>query len=77
MANGIDEKDLYDQGIKDYQEACQFLKKDYPELAKIADLVSEECLRRMSRGTLGVMKGQMYPIVFEIVFLDLVRMNAI
>jgi len=45
----------------------------YDQIAREADLETEECLRQMSRGTDGVFKKQMYPIVFEMIFKQLMK----
>ena len=73
----IDEKDIRDQGIEMYQDIVDRLRKDYPELSRLADLATEESLRKMSRGSDPVDKGMMYPIVFQVIFRDMVEANLI
>lgn len=71
----IESQDLYKAGKSEYLE----LIKNNPEYnkyqfyAREADLMTEECLRQMSKGTDGVMKVGMYPIVFDIIFEDLIK----
>jgi len=67
----IDEKDIRDEGMEDYKRIANYLNKDYSQIARRADIITEECLRQMSRGADGVMKWQNYPIVYGIVFKEL------
>ena len=67
----IDEKDIRDEGVEDYKRIKNFLRRDYSLLARRADIITEECLRQCSRGADGVMKWQTYPVIYGVVFKDL------
>lgn len=56
-----------------YQEIKSKLIIDYAEVAKIADVASEECLRKMSEGCDGVFKDSMYPKIFDSIFNDILK----
>jgi len=47
--------------------------KEYKTLAGLADIQTELCLTEMSKGSMGVFKDRMYPIIFEIIFKDVVK----
>ena len=48
---------------------------DYIDMATKADLLTESCLSKMSKGTMGVFKETMYPIVFKAIFEDMMNQN--
>lgn len=43
--------------------------------AELADSITEDCLKEMSRGSMGIFKNKMYPLVFKIVFEKLINQN--
>ena len=52
-------------------EAIQM--KNYKKIAQDADLRTEECLKEMSKGAMGVFKDRMYPVVFKEIFIDMLK----
>ena len=50
---------------------------DYIDMATKADLLTESCLSKMSKGALGVFKDTLYPIVFKTIFEDMIKKQRI
>jgi hypothetical protein len=48
---------------------------DYIKMAGASDLLTESCLSEMSKGKQGVFKDSLYPIVFKIIFEDMIKKN--